>query len=201
MASGCSVDGCANPVRARGWCHKHYMRFRRQGNPAISKRNRYGTHTCEVSDCDKPHKAYGLCGMHLQRFKKHGDVDGGRSYVRRGTEGMTPAERARMIKYGVRPDDLLAMLASQRHRCALCDRRVTVRSHIDHDHITGQVRAVLCTRCNLGLGMFDDDPARLRAAADYIEKHKAVAAMRELRAEIIRAPITDFDYPSATLAL
>lgn len=42
--------------------------------------------------------------------------------------------------------------------------------HIDHCHITGQVRGLLCHYCNTGLGHFHDSPARLRQAADYIER-------------------------------
>jgi len=64
-------------------------------------------------------------------------------------------------------------------QCGLCGR-VDQRLDIDHDHqcCPGQrscgkcVRGFLCRPCNVGLGMFGDDPARLRAAAEYIEKHR-----------------------------
>lgn len=45
------------------------------------------------------------------------------------------------------------------------------RAVMDHNHLTKTARAVICARCNLGLGSFDDDPALLRTAANYIEKH------------------------------
>lgn len=31
----CTIAGCAEPVVARGWCHRHYMRWRRRGDPNI----------------------------------------------------------------------------------------------------------------------------------------------------------------------
>jgi hypothetical protein len=43
--------------------------------------------------------------------------------------------------------------------------------HIDHDHETGALRGTLCEQCNRGLGMFKDDPKRLRKAAKYILKY------------------------------
>jgi hypothetical protein len=40
--------------------------------------------------------------------------------------------------------------------------------NVDHEHSTGKVRGVLCGRCNKGIGLFDDSPKLLRAAARYL---------------------------------
>lgn len=60
--------------------------------------------------------------------------------------------------------------------CDICGARETVTRggvvrlpNLDHDHATGAWRGVLCSRCNTGLGMFQDNPAILRAAAAYLE--------------------------------
>jgi hypothetical protein len=39
--------------------------------------------------------------------------------------------------------------------------------------VTGKVRDLLCTRCNTGIGQFQEDPDALRRAANYLERHNA----------------------------
>jgi hypothetical protein len=60
------------------------------------------------------------------------------------------------------------LLARQDGRCAACQDVFRGSPHVDHSHRTGEVRGLLCGPCNTGLGQFRDDPARLRAAADYL---------------------------------
>lgn len=63
--------------------------------------------------------------------------------------------------------------AKQEGLCAICkqalewDGRTT---HVDHSHLTGSVRAILCAPCNLMIGYADDDPDRLTAAASYLRE-------------------------------
>lgn len=51
--------------------------------------------------------------------------------------------------------------------CAVCAS--TEQLVGDHDHATGKPRGILCRNCNLAIGNMADSPARLRAAADYLE--------------------------------
>lgn len=73
-------------------------------------------------------------------------------------------------RYGISAAEADHMLESQGGLCAIC--RSAPAEHVDHDHATGNVRALLCFNCNGGLGQFKDDPEVLRAAADYIEEHR-----------------------------
>jgi hypothetical protein len=75
--------------------------------------------------------------------------------------------------YGITQADYDRLLALQYGRCAICGTtkpgtRGTWR--VDHDHETGQVRGLLCDRCNLGIGYMQDDPDILIAAARYVMK-------------------------------
>lgn len=75
--------------------------------------------------------------------------------------------------YGLTSDDITEMLVEQGGTCALsfCEVVLTPDGmHIDHDHNTGVIRGICCPRHNKGLGFFDDDPEKLRRAAEYLER-------------------------------
>jgi hypothetical protein len=80
--------------------------------------------------------------------------------------------------YKITRRGLEALRECQGDRCAICD--CPSPQHLDHDHTTGRVRQLLCQRCNHALGLFRDEPRFLRAAADYVERHRAVPC-RQLR--------------------
>jgi hypothetical protein len=78
-------------------------------------------------------------------------------------------ERMRRKRYGISHSEWAHLLALQGGVCAICHRAAHPLC-IDHCHATGQVRGLLCRKCNSGLGYYADNPARLRAAADYLER-------------------------------
>jgi hypothetical protein len=80
-------------------------------------------------------------------------------------------------KFGITVEQFNEMLTAQNGVCAICgtaeiEQRTGRRLSVDHCHASGRIRALLCIRCNPGLGSFKDSPELLRAAADYIEAHK-----------------------------
>lgn len=83
-----------------------------------------------------------------------------------------------------------SMRIAQDGLCAICKQPLTQgkHTHVDHCHQTGRVRGLLCRGCNVGLGNFQDDPALLRAAADYLDAHAArIAAETEKPAEVLNS--------------
>lgn len=71
------------------------------------------------------------------------------------------------IKYGLTPAEYDALVTAQKGLCAICKERK--RLHVDHCHNTNVRRGLLCDTCNMGLGLFYNEPERLRAAANYLE--------------------------------
>jgi hypothetical protein len=78
----------------------------------------------------------------------------------------------------MRLEDFEQMLCAQSGRCAICARPFgTTRGdapHIDHDHIGGRVRGLLCPNCNHGIGEFRDDVDLLHAAITYLISAKQI---------------------------
>lgn len=73
-------------------------------------------------------------------------------------------------KYGLTRDDYDALATAQGGGCGICRAPLPagMRGNVDHCHETGRVRGLLCNSCNVGIGHLKHDPARLRAAIDYL---------------------------------
>ena len=84
----------------------------------------------------------------------------------------------RLTRYGLTPEMFEEMRQSQSDRCAICKQPETDtyrgalrKLAVDHCHTTGEIRGLLCGNCNKGLGLFKDDPVRLRKAVEYLSCH------------------------------
>ena len=61
------------------------------------------------------------------------------------------------------------LLEKQGGVCAICQLPPGPRRFaVDHDHVTGRTRGLLCLKCNTGLGQFNDSPALLASAMRYL---------------------------------
>jgi hypothetical protein len=103
----------------------------------------------------------------------------------------TSNHAARINKtYGLDASEYAALLAAQDGRCAICRQARSYRLNVDHCHVTGAVRGLLCRLCNGRLlTAARDNPATLRSAADYLENPPALAVIGErIVPELERAP-------------
>lgn len=176
----CGVDGCGRKHAAKGLCSSHYSRFRRQGDP------QYANHQarlikgplpalvricaqCNVRPADKNSSRYSKYCPECRRDRNHDKA------------------RAHSIKsrYGVDAALYDQKLAEQSGVCALCltasTGAITKQGRIrrlafDHNHITGQVRGLLCPRCNPALERIENDREWARRALEYLATWDAKAA-------------------------
>lgn len=149
----CHTD---RPYHAKSLCEGCYKFGRRKAGKRAS---------CHP---DKPHAGRGLCrtchNLHVvrpgdpikyRRIQKNSDLK---------------------KKYGITLLQYEALVAECGNECAVCKGgpsgvgRAGIL-YVDHDHATGDVRALLCAKCNIMLGGSRDNPETLEAGAAYLRKH------------------------------
>ena len=79
--------------------------------------------------------------------------------------------KRRLRMFGVDEEMYNKMLSDQNHQCAICgvhEDKLGYTLCVDHDHITGDVRGLLCHDCNVGIGRFKDNQETLKNAVKYL---------------------------------
>jgi hypothetical protein len=98
-----------------------------------------------------------------------------KAYREKNRDKFLAVERKSKLKmtYGITPEQYDAMLSSQGNKCAICAAKTpggrTKMFFIDHCHDKGNIRGLLCMRCNTGLGLFLDNPKFLLSAISYLK--------------------------------
>lgn len=194
----CARQGCNKPVVGRGLCDTHYAYAREHGefkdntcmrpgcDGNVRSRRLCGIHyqearsaglfrkkLCSENGCLKHSANHGLCPTHYARAAVDGLVGHPCSVTTcaRRAEGkahgvrLCRAHKSRAQKYGLNAEQLAILDGGV--PCEICGDKARA---VDHCHRTGIVRGFLCHPCNMAIGQFKDDPAKLRRAAEYLEK-------------------------------
>lgn len=200
----CAVEGCDKPSFAKNLCTIHYERAQHPLNHSwrlLRSRHpgqypapwdRFDAFLADVGE--RPHPKSQL---------RRNDVDTPWSKdniywttpVNPGRDSYTPEQRSDyarehnlVTKFGITGTQRAGLMAAQGGVCAICLRppsRIRPKTGklidlaVDHDHATGVIRGILCTDCNTSLGLMDDSPVRLRAAATYLDRHQVKDFMCE----------------------
>ena len=93
------------------------------------------------------------------------------------TQVKTSAKKRKLkMKYGLTPERVQEMVVEQGGKCAACGSTEPGGRHnvwlIDHNHMTGKVRGLLCNGCNVALGMLKEDETRIFALIEYLRRYK-----------------------------
>lgn len=181
MIKKCSVCGHVKPL-------PQYSKFARSADGLKSeckqcsnKRSRRyrAENSAEISDRERTYRENNRDtilerkrGYNSDPVNRERNVEKCRSYYAANKTKF--ADRKFVRNYGISLTEYNKMVSSQSGQCAICkgvfgfDK--TTRGHVDHDHVTGKVRGLLCSNCNHGIGKFKDDPEVIREAARYVEQ-------------------------------
>lgn len=152
------------------------------------RRKDLGLAWCSSCKEDKPHKEFnkspkrrpfGLCSRCNSCEKKRKSEQSKRKYWSLSEEDRYIYNREKNLKknFGITLEDYDLMLESQNGMCAICKMSESIKHHstgdvqplvVDHDHKTGEVRGLLCTRCNKGIGLLMHNSQFLKNAIDYL---------------------------------
>ena len=139
---------------------------------------------CKFEGCDRKSRSAGFCGAHYWQRWSGKELTTLRPKIANGKA--TKFERReqsrrwnRKLNYNVTENEFLTMLVLQDSKCAICSQDFPIKEQrvnrvasvsIDHDHVTGKVRGILCFHCNTGLGHFKDNQENLAKAILYLER-------------------------------
>jgi len=180
-----------NRIRAKAYymIHKDEIKYRRQTPELKARRTTYNraNYLAHRDERKAYRKAYCIAHHDEIKIKKsaadkayrlaHGDEVKAKkaAYLRRPEVKIRHAASVQKWhfkkKYSLTIFERDALLAKQDGKCAICrsDRFNGPGPCVDHDHVTGNVRGIVCSSCNLVLGCSRDSPLILRLAADYLE--------------------------------
>ena len=137
---------------------------------------------CKANSCNRPAREDGYCTGHSparQRATRIANKDRFKGY-------------SLTRDYGISFEDYSVLLRKQNGKCAICGRpdgdergnnNGSKSLAVDHDHETNEVRGLLCSMCNKGIGSLYDSPALLLKAYEYLlayeSKHQKSAVIAE----------------------
>lgn len=107
-----------------------------------------------------------------QRYQDNAEAMRAAARERYWADPSRPALASRKTRlkklYGMTLEQYDERVAAQGGRCAVCLVDCD-KPHVDHDHVTGEVRGLLCSPCNTAIGLLQDNAAVMRRAVEYVE--------------------------------
>lgn len=150
---------CSDPCQRR----QHYLNRHRAAEKLTSKLCGGCKEVLPIEKFSQPWRYY--CASCAR-------TDGRKNYAKRNGADRSYAACLKR-NYGMTLEEYEERLEAQGGRCAICrDEPTKKRLHVDHNHQTGVIRDLLCEWCNHAIGKAREDPARLRAMAEYLERHQ-----------------------------
>lgn len=132
----------------------------------------YGQNKCRTchNKRQKENRLRRNCGLGPQTAVREKN----RQLIAEGREREIWQDRHLRGRYGITLDDWRKMYADQDGKCGICDLEFEIFDrkdiHVDHDEKTGQIRGLLCSQCNMGIGKLFHSIENLKGAIVYLER-------------------------------
>jgi hypothetical protein len=122
---------------------------------------------CSICKVIKPIKDFGICRSRYFGY----------NYRCKQCRQLLGRKISIKYNYGITIQEFDRILIEQGGVCAICGKSedmllngTPTRLSVDHNHSTGKVRGILCRKCNVGIGYFNDDVSLLERAYKYLSK-------------------------------
>lgn len=118
----------------------------------------------------KKHRGYGLCWGCYQKTPEKKEYN--REYHKRPASKAKKQDIRLQNTYGISTEQKEQMIKQQNGVCPLCKKPFSRKKdiHIDHDHDSGEVRGILCSKCNLAIGLLYESIPTLINIINYLKK-------------------------------
>ena|SRR3990167_45321 len=163
--------------------HREYQRkrredpvFRQKASAAARRYYAKNKEICKMNSLEKYHAEPEKRRKTSNEWKKNNSQ---RVSVYRKQYNLNNAQRLiyyRKQVWGLSKENFEALLLAQASACTICKQPETIKLNgttktlcVDHDHITGKIRGLLCNNCNVALGSLKDDIGLLKQAIIYLE--------------------------------
>lgn len=173
-------------------CHPNRPYFAKNFCKSCWQKNHYKTHKSLPYNKLAPKQRERICSKRREWYKANREVKlkrdaDYRSRVKadpvRSLQRLTRHRRAYLRKrYNITPERYDEMVIGQLGLCALCGKQPTKRGlDVDHAHETGQIRELLCYRCNATVIAIVEDTELVAKAKAYLAKHARRAHLKTMQ--------------------
>lgn len=168
-----------NKEEKASYDHKRYIE--KKESILLKKKNYRDSHKDEIKEYSKVY--YDKNGEKLKDYQKNlrfAQTEDHRESERSRLHNywVDNKEHVRSIKraylYGISKEEYEELKTSQHESCKICNTHFSDTPRgllVDHDHITGKVRGLLCHNCNTALGLFKDSINSLEGAINYLKEY------------------------------
>jgi hypothetical protein len=138
------------------------------------------TQKCIESGCTNNSRARGYCAKHYKYFRYHEKIRTGKECVINectlsvDSNDLCKKHYRASLKYKITTIELNNIFKASNGLCEICNQKCSVGDElsIDHDHVTGNIRGMLCRKCNAGIGLLQDSSEIILKAYNYISSYQ-----------------------------